>query len=43
VQFESWRFPLLDTKRQHNVTSSFQLTFWPKPQAGSTSDSASQP
>ncbi len=30
VQYEAWTFPVLAPTRQSNVTSSVQLTFWPK-------------
>jgi membrane-associated phospholipid phosphatase len=30
VQYEAWTFPVLAPNRQSNVTSSLQLTFWPK-------------
>jgi membrane-associated phospholipid phosphatase len=30
VQYESWTFPVLAPGRQSNVSSSLQLTFWPK-------------
>jgi membrane-associated phospholipid phosphatase len=30
VQYEVWNFPVLATTRQSNVTSSVQLSFWPK-------------
>jgi hypothetical protein len=29
VQYEQWRFPLLDTARQTDVTASLELTFYP--------------
>ena len=30
VQYEVWNFPVIATTRQSNVTSSVQLSFWPK-------------
>jgi membrane-associated phospholipid phosphatase len=30
VQYEVWNFPVIATGRQSNVTSSIQLSFWPK-------------
>ncbi len=30
VQYETWTFPVLASTKQSNVTSSLQLTFWPK-------------
>ena len=30
VQYEAWNFPVIASTRQSNVTSSVQLTFWPK-------------
>jgi membrane-associated phospholipid phosphatase len=30
VQYERWDFPVIVSTRQSNVTSSLQLTFWPK-------------
>ena len=30
VQYETWTFPVIASTRQSNVTSSVQLTFWPK-------------
>jgi capsule assembly protein Wzi/PAP2 superfamily protein len=30
VQYEQWSFPLLASSLQNNVTSSLQLTFWPR-------------
>lgn len=30
VQYEAWTFPVISSTRQANVTSSLQLTFWPK-------------
>ena len=30
VQYEAWNFPVIAPTRQSNVTSSLQLTFWPK-------------
>jgi membrane-associated phospholipid phosphatase len=30
VQYEKWDFPVLSSTRQSNVTSSVQLSFWPK-------------
>lgn len=30
AQYENWRFPLLRPDRQKNLTSSLQLTYWPK-------------
>jgi hypothetical protein len=30
VQYEAWTFPVIATSRQSNVTSSVQLSFWPK-------------
>jgi len=30
LQYEQWRFPLLDTARQDNVTASVQLKFYPR-------------
>lgn len=31
VQYEKWNFPLLASGAQSNVTSSVQLTYWPRP------------
>ena len=31
VQYEAWTYPVIASSRQSNVTSSLQLTFWPKP------------
>jgi hypothetical protein len=30
VQYEMWNFPVIAPTRQSNVTSSVQLSFWPK-------------
>jgi len=30
VQYEAWNFPVIASTRQSNITSSLQLTFWPK-------------
>ena len=30
VQYEAWTFPVIASTRQSNITSSLQLTFWPK-------------
>jgi hypothetical protein len=30
VQYEAWTFPVIAPTRQSNLTSSVQLTFWPK-------------
>jgi membrane-associated phospholipid phosphatase len=30
VQYEAWTFPVIASTRQSNVTSSVQLTFWPR-------------
>ncbi len=30
VQYEAWTFPVIAATRQSNVSSSLQLTFWPK-------------
>ena len=30
VQYEAWTFPVIAPTRQSNVTSSIQLTFWPR-------------
>ena len=30
VQYEAWTFPVIASGRQSNITSSVQLTFWPK-------------
>jgi hypothetical protein len=30
VQYEAWTFPVLATSRQSDLSSSLQLTFWPK-------------
>jgi len=30
VQYEAWTFPVIALGRQSNITSSVQLTFWPK-------------
>ena len=30
VQYEAWTFPVISPTRQSNVSSSVQLTFWPK-------------
>jgi len=30
VQYERWTFPVISPTRQSNITSSVQLTFWPK-------------
>ncbi len=30
VQYEKWGIPVLANLPQSNVTTSFQLTFWPK-------------
>jgi len=30
VQYETWNFPVLSPTKQSDVTSSLQLTFWPK-------------
>ena len=39
VQYENWTFPVISPTKQSNVTSSVQLTFWPKPLRGrSTQD-----
>ena len=31
VQYEAWNFPVIASTRQSNVTTSIQLSFWPKP------------
>jgi Capsule assembly protein Wzi/PAP2 superfamily len=31
VQYETWNYPVIALARQSNVTSSIQLSFWPKP------------
>jgi hypothetical protein len=48
VQVERWRFPLLAADAQKNVTTSFQLTYFPgqvlsprRDRAKATGDSAS--
>jgi hypothetical protein len=38
VQYEKWDFPVLASTRQSNVTSSVQLSFWPKGFSRKTSD-----
>jgi len=38
VQYEAWTFPVIAPTRQSNVTSSLQLTFWPKGPARKGSD-----
>jgi len=30
VQYEAWTFPVISPTKQSNITSSLQLTFWPK-------------
>jgi hypothetical protein len=30
VQYEAWTFPVISPTKQKNITSSLQLTFWPK-------------
>lgn len=30
VQYETWNFPVIAPSKQSNITSSVQLTFWPK-------------
>jgi hypothetical protein len=30
VQYETWNFPVLASTKQSNVTSSVQLSFWPR-------------
>jgi membrane-associated phospholipid phosphatase len=30
VQYEAWTFPVISPNRQSNISSSVQLTFWPK-------------
>lgn len=30
VQYERWLFPILSPRAQENVTTSFQVTYWPK-------------
>jgi hypothetical protein len=30
VQYENWNFPVIAPTQQSNITSSIQLTFWPK-------------
>ncbi len=30
VQYEQWKFPLIDEAKQHNVTASVQISFFPK-------------
>jgi hypothetical protein len=30
VQYEQWKFPLLASSLQKNVTSSVQLSYWPQ-------------
>jgi hypothetical protein len=34
VQYETWNYPVIAFTRQSNVTSSIQLSFWPKPLHG---------
>ncbi|MGA8439295.1 MAG: capsule assembly Wzi family protein [Candidatus Sulfotelmatobacter sp.] len=38
VQYEMWNFPVVASTRQTNVTSSIQLSFWPKGFSRKTSD-----
>jgi hypothetical protein len=30
VQYEQWKFPVLASSLQKNVTASIQLTYWPQ-------------
>ena len=34
VQYETWSYPVIEVTRQSNVTSSIQVSFWPKPLRG---------
>ncbi len=36
LQYEQWRFPILNTGKESNVTAAFQLTFWPGWKIGKT-------
>jgi hypothetical protein len=38
VQYETWNFPVIASGQQSNVTSSLQLTFWPKRFSRKSSD-----
>lgn len=38
VQYEAWTYPVIASSRQSNITSSLQLTFWPKPPSRKSSD-----
>jgi hypothetical protein len=38
VQYEAWTFPVLAATRQSNITSSVQLSFWPKGPAKKSAD-----
>ena len=30
VQYEAWSFPVIESTKQSNVTTSIQLSFWPR-------------
>ena len=34
LQYEQWRFPVIDSKRQDNITASMQFTFYPHLRVG---------
>jgi hypothetical protein len=38
VQYETWNFPVIAPARQSNVTSSVQVSFWPKRQDAKAAD-----
>ncbi len=38
VQYETWNYAVIALTRQSNVTSSLQLSFWPKPLRGKNQD-----
>ena len=38
VQYEAWTFPVISPTKQSNVTSSVQLSFWPKGLSHKNSD-----
>jgi hypothetical protein len=38
AQYEAWTYPVIAATRQSNITSSLQLTFWPKPPSRKDAD-----
>jgi len=42
VQYEAWNFPVIASTQQSNVTSSIQLSFWPKSFRAKDKDASQQ-